>query len=99
MLLITNKVRIAIKNEVVAKQKRILHDMSIFDVEIQKFIGVVEFVTSGQLILIVSSSGSQATFSYTYQGNRYTYWLNVDQISEFIIIAQEKKMKMIKHEI
>lgn len=99
MLLITEKVRITLKNEVVAKQKRLSHDISIFEVELQKFLELVEIVSHGQIVVFYAPSGEYVTLEYSYQGNEYKYYLKDGQTEEFLQTAIEKNLKYKEHEV
>ena len=99
MQLIADKVRVSFKNEVIAKQKRLTHEITVFDVQLLKFVEIIEAVSIGNILLFVSASGLDVSYSYIYQGNQFTYYLNSDQISEFREIAEQKNFKIIKHEI
>jgi len=99
MLLITNKVRITLKNEVVAKQKRLLHSISIFEVKIEKFFELAELLPHAQIVVFYTLSGAYATLEYMYQGNEYKYYLEDDQIQNFLQFAKEKNLKYKEYEI
>lgn len=99
MLLITEKVRITLKNEVVAKQKRLIHSISIFEVKLQKFLELVAIVTHGQIVVFYTPSGKYVTLEYSYQGNEYKYYLKDEQTEEFLQAAKDKNLKYKEHEI
>lgn len=91
--------RIALKNEVVAKQKRLVHDISIFGVEIQKFFELLALVTHGQIVVFYTPSGAYVTFEYSYQGNDYKYYLMDEDTEDFFTHAREKNLKYKEHEL
>lgn len=99
MQLIGSKVRVSLKNEIVAKQKRLRHEITLFDVQLPKFVEIIESVPTGNIILFISPSGLDVSYGYIYQGNLFTYYLNSDQIAEFRVIEEQKGFKVIKHEI
>jgi len=99
MLLITEKVRITIKNEVVAKQKRLLHSLSIFEVKIEKFVELVELLPHAQIVVFYTPSGAYVTLEYMYQGNEYKYYLQDDQTQNFLQTAKDKNLKYKEHEV
>ena len=99
MQLIAGKVRVSLTNEVIAKQKRLIHETAFFDVQLPKFIELIEMVQFGTIITIISPSGIDISFGYTYQGNQFTYYLNPDQNAKFKEIAKQKNFKLVKHEI
>jgi hypothetical protein len=99
MLLITEKVRITLKNEVVAKQKRLLHDTAIFSVDLLDFLRLIEIVPRFYIFLNSSPSGSYFTLEYSYQGNDYKYYMKEEQFHDFEQIAKEKNIKYKKHEV
>lgn len=99
MLIITEKVRITLKNEVVAKQKRLLHSISIFGVKIHKFFELLELLPHAQITYFPPPSGSYVVLEYMYQGNEYMYYLEEDEIEIFLQIANDKNIKYKIHEI
>jgi len=99
MLLITEKVRITLKNELVAKQKRLLHNISIFEVQIDKFFELAELLPHAQIVVFYTPSGAYVTLGYMYQGNDYKYYLKDDQTQNFLQTAKEKNLKYKQHEI
>ena len=99
MLIITDKVRITLKNEVVAKQKRLIHSVSIFEVKIEKFLELVELLPHAQKVVFFTPSGAYVTLEYMYQGNEYKYYLENDQTQNFLQFAKEKNLKYKEHEI
>lgn len=99
MQLIGGKVRLSLKNEVIAKQKRLIHEITLFDVQLPKFVELIENISFGQIFMFQSPSGCDVSFGYTYQGNQYAYYLNPSQIAEFKEVAKSKNFKLTKHEL
>ena len=96
---IIGKSRVSLKNEVITKQKRLLHEVTLFDVDLVQFVGLIESVSFGNIILFSSVSGIDVSFGYLYQGHQFTYYLNSDHIAEFKVIAEQKGFKVIKYKL
>lgn len=94
MLLTSQKLRLVISNEVVAKQKRIAHTLSVFDVSAAKLFEIHENVPHSRLFALKSFSGTVVSVRYGYAGNEYTYYLNDSELEEFEALAKEKQVKV-----
>ena len=90
MLLTSQKLRLVISNEVVAKQKRIAHTLSVFDVSAAKLFEVHENVPHSRML----ASGTVVSLHYGYGGNEYAYYLNDSELEEFEALAKEKQVKV-----
>ena len=99
MILIANKVRITFKNELVSKQKRLIHSISIFELTLEKFLELVELLPFSRITIFSSPSGSYVVLEYMYQGNEYIYYLSDDQTQNFLQTAKDKNIKYKEHEI
>lgn len=94
MQLIADKVLISLKNEVVAKQKRIIHEFTVFGLDLEKFFELSQIVFSGKYTIISTHSGVHAYFEYSYQGNEYKYYLKDEHISAFADSVKQKQLKV-----
>lgn len=94
MLLTSQKLRLTISNEVVAKQKRITHTLSVFDVSAAKLFEIHENVPHSRMLALKSFSGTVVSLHYGYGGNEYAYYLNDSELEEFEALAKEKQVKV-----
>jgi len=93
MNLTTNKVRISLSDGIVHKQKRVSHQVSIFEIQIDDFLKLGETVEKGKYVLVRSFSGVTVWFSYQYGNNEFTYFLSDEYSERFEKIASDMGLK------
>lgn len=96
---IIGKSRLSIQNEVIIKQKRISHEVTMFDVPLEKFKEIIETVPFGRVISFHLLSSIDITYSYSYQSNLFTYFLVPSAFTLFMEYAKENNLKILKNEI
>lgn len=96
---IIGKSRLSIQNEVIVKQKRISHEITLFDVSIEKFKEIIETVPFGRVVSFQSLSSIDITYSYSYQSNLFTYFLSPSECISFMEYAEQNNVKILKNEI
>ena len=96
---IIGKSRLSVQNGIVVKQKRIAHEITLFDVPKDNFMEIIETVPFGQVVLIKSFSSLDITYTYTYQSNVFTYFLSPADCISFTEYAEQNHIKILKHEI
>lgn len=96
MNLTTNKVHISLSDEIVHSQKRILHQVSIFEVRMEYFLKLCEMVRKGRYVVVRSFSGVTVWFSYQYGNNEFTYFLSSEDSERFEKLASEMGLKYSK---
>ena len=95
MIITTSRVQISLSNAIVHKQKRVYHQVSIFDVQMGDFLKLHESV-KGDYVLVNSFSGSTVWFSYQYGNNEFSYFLSSEDSERFEKTASEMGLKYSK---
>ena len=96
MNLTTNKVRISLSDEIVHSQKRVFHQVTIFEVQMNDFLKLREMVQKGRYVVVRSFSGVTVWFSYQYGNNEFTYFLSDEHSECFEKTAFEVGLKYSK---
>jgi hypothetical protein len=98
MNLTTNKVHILLSDAIVHKQKRVSHQVSIFEVQMGDFLKLREMVGKGKYVVVRSFSGVTVWFSYQYGNNEFSYFLSSEDSDRFEKMADEMGLKYSKKE-
>lgn len=96
---VIGKSRLSVQNEVVVKQKRISHEVTMFDVPIEKFREIIETIPFGSVVSFQSLTSIDITYSYSYQSNLFTYFLSPAECISFMEYAEQNNVKILKNEI
>ena len=96
MNLTTDKVRISLSDAIVHKQKRVSHQVSIFDIQMDDFLKLCEVVEKGKYVVVRSFSGATVWFSYQYGNNEFSYFLSSEDSDRFEKLASEMGLKYSK---
>lgn len=96
---IIGKSRLSVQNEVVVKQKRISHEVTMFDVPIEKFREIIETIPFGRVVSFESLTSIDITYSYSYQSNLFTYFLSPSECISFMEYAEHNNVKILKNEL
>jgi hypothetical protein len=79
---------------VVAKQRRIIHSISLFDITAVQLFEIHANVPHSKIFAVKSFSGVVVCLRYGYGGNEYAYYLNDSELQEFEALVKEKQVKV-----
>lgn len=97
MILTTSRVKVSLIEAIAHKQKRVYHQVSVFDVPMGDFLKLHE-VVKGDYVVVRSFSGATVWFSYKYGNNEFSYFLSSEDSERFEKMADEMGLKYSKKE-